>query len=870
VLALLTTSWDLFAQRTNSDHRGRRDRFSALSIKKMRPESIGRIAISATLPPASVGKAFNAVLSVSGGSSPYQFALGGGTLAPGLSLNGQTGTISGVPLLAGSYDFKVVVTDRPRREIGDKRLTLTVDQPSSGSSSVIVTTSPLSATVSSGASYQFTATVRETSNVGVTWSATKGTISTNGIFVAPQAMASTTVAVTATSTADPSKQSSATVTVLPLGTQPVIATNAVPSAIVGQSYVTILQASGGTSPYAWSLASGALPQGLQLDSATGTISGTPVQSGYSSFAANVTDSDSQSDTRTLTLSVSSQVQQAGFDGPAELPRLFIQSSLAATPAPGQTIVVNAGGNFQAALNSASCGDTISLQAGATFTGIFTLPAKSCDDNHWIIIRTSAPDSSLPAEGTRLTPCYAGVASLPARRTYNCPSVQNVMAKIILPNAGTGPIVFASGANHYRFIGLEITRPTNTPVVYSLISLAKGAVADHLLFDRMWIHGTAQDETARAIQLGSSTYVAIVDSYLNDVHCVAISGSCVDSQAIAGGTGSNPMGPYKIVNNFLEAAGENIMFGGGPATLSPADIEIRLNHMFKPLAWMSGQPGFVGGTTGNPFIVKNLFELKNAQRVLFEGNVLEYSWGGFSQSGFAILLTPKNQGSNGTNVCPSCRVTDVTIRYSTISHVAAGAQIANALSAFGGGAAAGERYSIHDIVVDDINPTMFKGPGNLAQISIGDAPSPMLQDIKIDHITAFPPHVLLNVGAPTGIKITNFVFTNSIVTDGTVPFTSTGGTTNCAYQVKSVAILGACISPFTFTANAILANPATYLPAGWPAGNYFPAGASATQFINFNGGDYHLVPTSPYKGIGTDGKDLGADIDTILQYTANVR
>jgi len=48
--------------------------------------------------------------------------------------------------------------------------------------------------------------------------------------------------------------------------------------------------------------------------------------------------------------------------------------------------VNAGGNFQAALNSASCGDTISLQAGAAFTGTFTLPAKSCDDNHWIIIR----------------------------------------------------------------------------------------------------------------------------------------------------------------------------------------------------------------------------------------------------------------------------------------------------------------------------------------------------------------------------------------------------------------------------------------------------------------------------------------------------
>jgi len=93
VLVLLTTSCDLFAQRTISDSRARSDKFSALSTK-VRHESFGGIRISATLPQAGVGKAFNAVLSVSGGSSPYQFALGGGTLASGLSLNGQTGAIS--------------------------------------------------------------------------------------------------------------------------------------------------------------------------------------------------------------------------------------------------------------------------------------------------------------------------------------------------------------------------------------------------------------------------------------------------------------------------------------------------------------------------------------------------------------------------------------------------------------------------------------------------------------------------------------------------------------------------------------------------------------------------------------------------------
>ncbi|PYX23748.1 MAG: hypothetical protein DMG87_04895, partial [Acidobacteria bacterium] len=85
---------------------------------------------------------------------------------------------------------------------------------------------------------------------------------------------------------------------------------------------------------------------------------------------------------------------------------------------GQIHQVLAGQSLQTALNNAQCGDTIALQAGATFSGSFTLPAKACDDQHWITIRTSAL-ASLPAEGTRITPCYAGVSSLPGRPSFHC-------------------------------------------------------------------------------------------------------------------------------------------------------------------------------------------------------------------------------------------------------------------------------------------------------------------------------------------------------------------------------------------------------------------------------------------------------------------
>ena len=151
--------------------------------------------------------------------------------------------------------------------------------------------------------------------------------------------------------------------------------------------------------------------------------------------------------------------QANFgtnDGPATLPQRCINTALSNTPSGGKQTLVPAGGDPNSALDNAACGDVILLQAGATFKKPVTLPAKNCDAQHWITVRTSAADSSLPAEGTRLTPCYAGVSSLPGRPAYSCSSAQNVLAKIEIAT-GEGAISVAPGANYYRIIGLEITR-----------------------------------------------------------------------------------------------------------------------------------------------------------------------------------------------------------------------------------------------------------------------------------------------------------------------------------------------------------------------------------------------------------------------------
>lgn len=837
-----------------------------------------------SVPPsqATVGVPYNAVSSVSGGSSPYLFGFTG-TLPAGLALNPSTGSITGTPTVAGTYNFVLNVSTIPLA--ADLSMPIVVGPGSSrseklyGSSSADIvvassgglTISPSSVTIFSQGRQQFTAKTSGTANTAVTWSASAGSISSSGSYVAPTVVSDTPVTITARSTTNSNSQAAAAATITPKS--PLAITNAtLPEGNINTPYTAALAATGGVTPYQWSLSSGTLPAGIQLQTGSGVLTGMTASAGSYPITATVTDSSGRRASLPFTLTMSSS-SASGFDGPAELPRAYIQTAVSNTPASGSTIAVNAGGNLQSALNSANCGDTIQLQAGATFTGTFTLPAKSCDDNHWIVVRTNADDSVLPAEGSRLTPCYAGVSSLPGRPNFHCASTNNVVAKLMMTGGGSGPIVLAAGANHYRLMGLEITRLSGTGSVNALSSIATGGTASNVIFDRVWMHGTAQDDTTRGIELGGSTYVSIVDSFFTDFHCVSKTGSCTDSQTIYGGLGNDQMGPYKITNNFLEAAGENILFGGGAATVSPADIQISQNHFFKPMSWLQGQPGYVGGANGNPFVVKNHFELKNAQRVLLDSNIMEGSWGGYSQFGFSVVLTPKNPG--GGLICSMCQVTDVTVRYNLISHVGAGFEIANGLSDNGTLAFAGQRYSIHDVIIDDIDGVKYLGPGEFAQVSVGSG-APLLQSVTINHVTAFPASHQFTIGdqVATTSQMKNFVFTNNMVNAGTYPVWSTGsgGTANCAVHDSPLTTLNACFSSYVFSSNAIIATPSGFPVTSWPASNFFPASATAVQFVNYNGGnggDYHLLSSSPYKGLGTDGKDLGADVDAVGSAIAGV-
>ena len=305
------------------------------------------------------------------------------------------------------------------------------------------------------------------------------------------------------------------------------------------------------------------------------------------------------------------------------------------PASAATLTVNAGGNLQAAIDAARPGDTIVLQAGATFDGPFRLRAKGGTTP--ITIRSSTPDAQLPGAGVRITPAAApllanirSTTAGPAMRTD--PGATYWMLRFLefLPSSSSG------SANLVEFGGAGSTQTTLS------------TVPKHLVIDRCYLHGNASYGQRRGLALNSGD-AQILNSYFAD-----IKGVLQDTQAIMGWNGP---GPYLIENNYLEAAGENLMFGGTDPSipnLVPANITIRRNLISRPLSWMS-----------KSWTVKNLIEFKNAENVLVEGNTIENHWAA-GQSGYAFIFTPRNQSGGA----PWSVVRDITVRNNIIRHVAA--------------------------------------------------------------------------------------------------------------------------------------------------------------------------------------------------------
>lgn len=491
-------------------------------------------------------------------------------------------------------------------------------------------------------------------------------------------------------------------------------------------------------------------------------------------------------------------------GRLELPR--VQVDVAYPALTGRTIRVAAADDFQAALEAARPGDEITLAAGATFTGPFTLPAKT--GTGWIVVRSS--ESERLTKGKRVKPEDAAYM----------PRLESRWGAVITAEIGS---------HHFRFVGIEIS-PAKNAFLTNVILLGSretqlSEVPHHFVIDRCFIHGDPVRGSRRGIALGSGE-AAVIDSWISD-----FKEGTADSQAIAGWNGP---GPYRIENNYLEGAGENLMFGGADPRvqgLVPSDIEILRNHFKKPLTWKTGDPTYAGVR----WTIKNLLELKNARRVLIASNLFEQNWVA-AQSGFAILFTVRNQDGKS----PWSVVEDVTFENNVIRHSASGINILGQDDAAPSGRTS--RIAIRNNLFEDIGGERWGGGGRLFQILQG------ARDVSIEHNTALQTGSIVMAEGPPN---PGFVYRDNIAPHNAQGIAGTG-------VASGLPTRAAFFPDGVFRRNVIAGGQAS----NYPADNFFPGSLEDVGFVNRKSRDYRLSPSSLYRRAASDGSDVGADFEKL--------
>ncbi|MHC4712317.1 MAG: putative Ig domain-containing protein [Planctomycetota bacterium] len=258
-----------------------------------------------SLPDGQQGVSYSQTVSATGGETPYTWSIDSGSLPAGLSLGSSTGTISGTPSSYGTSNFTVKVTDdQSPADTDTQALSITVDPED-----VEITTTSLP-DGDQGVSYSQTVSATG-GDTPYTWSIDSGSLpaglslgsSTGTISGTPTSYGTSNFTVKVTDDWSPANTDTQALSITVDPEDVEITTTSLPDGDQGVSYSQTVQATGGDTPYTWSIDSGSLPAGLSLGSSTGTISGTPTSYGTSNFTVKVTDDWSPANTDTQALSI---------------------------------------------------------------------------------------------------------------------------------------------------------------------------------------------------------------------------------------------------------------------------------------------------------------------------------------------------------------------------------------------------------------------------------------------------------------------------------------------------------------------------------------------------------------------------------------
>lgn len=531
---------------------------------------------------------------------------------------------------------------------------------------------------------------------------------------------------------------------------------------------------------------------------------------------------------------------------------------------------------------------LSIRAGETFTGAYTIPAKAC--KKYVHLRSSKL-GELPS-GVRVGP--ADVSKMP---------------QLISPPADPAATLItadASGTGYWAFEGLEITQPDLGAVTkYSLVQIGNMSAIEnleaktphHILIDRSYLHGVPLKEgPVRCLALHARNAV-VSNSYLSECK----SGN-TDAQGIWMG---QSLGPIVIRNNYIEGSGENFLAGGsnyiGNSTMSvqgraQRDLRFIGNHFRKKPEWKralaagvptqacmvgeyqqdtntsqwyvcSAAPSTWSATGVIPayFIEKNLFELKDGQGVYVYGNVLEKSWS-HAQSGAAFLI---NQSGGYTQ---NFNIRDVRIIGNRIKDANVGIAIGNLNYLVPGGTTLTYGASFTHNLFESIGaPYLNNNPATARFLMTHLMSDFVYRHNTLYHYPGAGSYTLIGNNNDANPSLSGFNFLGDNIFDATFSgyVYLFGGSSHCFW--RNVITLAGAASDMR---KNVFTNPGSLgdnCIGG--SGPVFPADtvqvAAITDVLeNPAGGNYRVKSTAAAaRGTATDGRDLGADIDLVEWATA---
>jgi subtilisin family serine protease len=293
---------------------------------------------------------------------------------------------------------------------------------------------------------------------------------------------------------------------------PTITTSSLPNGTQKASYNATLVASGGVTPYTWTVVSGTLPAGLSLAQTTGVISGAPTATGTSNFTVQVKDSNSQTATKALSISINAAI------GGITLPQSnAVQGSAVGSVSLGFPNANTSGNLIVVFVRMSTTTQTVTVTdtAGNTYTQAVSQVQSS--DGHQVYIFYA---KNIAGKTNTVTATFSSTNNHPWLAIYEysglsttSPLDQTAAAQGSGSSPACGPTAATTAANELVFAGVGlVSNSTATVTAGAGYTLAQQDTNTSRAANETAMLSSTGTQTARFTLSGTTNYSCVLATF----------------------------------------------------------------------------------------------------------------------------------------------------------------------------------------------------------------------------------------------------------------------------------------------------------------------------------------------------------------------